>query len=196
MGNWKASFTEPQNLIAVGVTIISLCALVVSLQQTRIMQEERELIREYSRASVWPRIEFGVSKGHNPEDGSLTNFVLSLTNSGVGPAIITDVKVTYNDEVAEDWWHLFELQGVPDTIETYITNSGFNGRILKIGETLKILDLSDNPNLAQFFMEHGEGISIDIYYESIYKEKWKFNTEETIELDDFEGLPEEEQFKS
>ncbi|MEO0789676.1 MAG: hypothetical protein AAFY36_13475, partial [Bacteroidota bacterium] len=66
MGNWKASFTEPQNLIAVGVTIISLCALVVSLQQTRIMQEERELIREYSRASVWPRIEFGVSKGHNP----------------------------------------------------------------------------------------------------------------------------------
>ncbi|MEO0788675.1 MAG: hypothetical protein AAFY36_08440 [Bacteroidota bacterium] len=122
--------------------------------------------------------------------------MLSLTNSGVGPAIITDVKVTYNDEVAEDWWHLFELQGVPDTIETYITNSGFNGRILKIGETLKILDLSDNPNLAQFFMEHGEGISIDIYYESIYKEKWKFNTEETIELDDFEGLPEEEQFKS
>ncbi|MEM8583987.1 MAG: hypothetical protein AAGF87_06955 [Bacteroidota bacterium] len=194
MSQQKTGFKEPQNLIAIGVTVISLCALAVSFQQTRIMQEERELIREYSRASVWPRVELGVAKGHNPEDGSINTFFLNLTNSGVGPAIITDVRIAHKDEPAEDWWHLFELQGVPDSIDTYITNAVFNGRILKIGETLTVLDLTDNTNLAQFFLENAEHLSIDIYYESIYKEKWKFNGEETVELTDFEGLPEEEQF--
>ncbi|MEM6879132.1 MAG: hypothetical protein AAF544_11275 [Bacteroidota bacterium] len=194
MSQQKTGFKEPQNLIAIGVTVISLCALAVSFQQTRIMQEERELIREYSRASVWPRIELGIAKGHNPEDGSINTFLLNLTNSGVGPAIITDVRIAHKDEPAEDWWHLFELQGIPDSIDTYITNAGFNGRILKIGETLTVLDLTDNTDLAQFFLENAEHLSIDIYYESIYKEKWKFNGEETVELTDFEGLPEEEQF--
>ena len=193
-------FKDPQNIIAVGVTIISLCALIVSLMQTRIMQEERELMREYSRASVWPRLELKLSKAHG-ERGEIVRFNLSLTNSGVGPAIISDVKVMYKGEMASNWWHLFEIQAIPDSIETYIDNSPFNGNIIKIGETREIINLDNNPLLAQAFLERLGDLSMDIYYESIYGDVWKYELgeqeTETIELEKgFDGLPEEEQFEN
>lgn len=191
----KYSFKDPQNVIAIGVTIISLCALVVSLMQTRIMQEERELMREYSRASVWPSLELRSFKSHNTTDHSINELVFTLTNSGVGPAIITDVKVSYNDKTVNNWWDVFEAIGIPDSIDTFITNSNFNDRIIKIGETLEILNLNDNLPLAQAFYKNTEDLSIEIYYESIYKEKWKYDGETTIKLAEFEGLPPEDQFR-
>ncbi|MEL7006231.1 MAG: hypothetical protein AAFN93_26415 [Bacteroidota bacterium] len=195
----KIDFRNPEYIIAIGVTIISLCALVVSVMQTQIMKEERELMREYSRASVWPRLEYGFSKGYN-DDRSIKHFVLKLSNSGVGPAIITDVKVMYKGKIATDWWNLFDIQEIPDSVETYISNSNFNGRIIKIGETLEILNLDNNPKLAQAFFERMDSISIDIHYKSIYDEKWKYEIlkgdNKTIKVDDFQGLPTEEQFRN
>lgn len=57
-----------------------------------------------------------------------------------------------------------------------------------------ILDLSDNRPLANAFYTRTNDLSIEIYYESIYKEKWKYDGESTIKLENFEGLPKEEQF--
>ncbi len=190
----KKSTRDPNFFIAVGVTIISLCALVVSVKQTQLMTEEGELIREYSRASVWPSLELGVAKGHNTEDGSLSMFRLNVSNNGVGPAIITDVKVAFEDSVATDWWHYFDLIGVPDSIETYITNRGVNSTIIPAGETLEILNLDDNLPLANQFYMKAQGLEIDIYYESIYHQAWKHNGSETVELKDFIGLDDNDQF--
>ena len=184
---------NPQNIIAIGVTIISLCALIVSFMQTQIMKEERELMREYSRVSVWPRVEWSSSKAHG-DDGSIEEFAITLTNSGVGPAIITDVKLTYKDKIANNWWDIFRYQDIPKDIETTISNMGFNDRILKIGETIEILNLNDNPPLAQAFYDRREGLRFEIYYQSIYKEQWKYDGEKTIKLDKFDGLASEEQF--
>jgi hypothetical protein len=190
----KPILKDPQYIIAIGVTVISLCALIVSAMQTQIMQEERELMREYSRASVWPRLELGISKGHNPDDGSIRHFVISLTNSGVGPAIITDAKVSYNGKAASDWWHLFQIQQIPDSIEAYISNRSFNNQIIKIGETVNVLNLDANLPLANAFFEKMHGLSYEIYYESIYGEKWKYDGETTIEIENYAPLPDEEQF--
>lgn len=191
----KPHYKDPQYVIAIGVTVISLCALMVSVMQTQLMREESELLREYSRTSVWPRLELGLSKGHN-SDESINHFVLSIANNGIGPAIITDVKVSYDGQTASTWWHLFELQEIPDSIETYISNHSLNKRIVKAGETVDILNLDNNLPLANVFFRHMKKIDIDIYYESIYKEKWKYDTEQTIKLESFEGLQEEDQFGS
>lgn len=188
-------FHDPQNIIAVGVTVISLCALIVSLVQTSVLKEERELMREHSRASVWPRIEFSFKKGHDLKDRSISHLSLAITNSGVGPAIITDVRMVYNDSIVKNWWHLFEIQEIPDSIDRYITNHPFNGKIIKIGETLEILNLNMNLPLANAFYERTEGLSLEVYYESIYGETWKYDFATTTKLDNFNGLPEEEQFR-
>jgi len=190
----KSSFKDPQTIIAIGVTVISLCALVVSLMQTRIMMEERALQHEYSRAAVWPRLGFGLAKGHN-NDGSIAMLSLMLVNSGVGPAIITDVKVTYKGEIVKDWRDLFKIQEIPDSImKRGIVNRKLNLNIVKIGETMEILNLNDNLPLAQAFYDRYDDLSIDIYYESIFKEKWKCDRTTATKLENFEGLPSEEQF--
>lgn len=176
------------------MTIISLCALMVSLMQTSIMREERELMREYSRASVWPRVEMNSSKSHNRDDYSIEEYSLFITNSGIGPAIITDVKISYKGKVANNWWDLFKLQNIPDTIETIISNKNFNDRIVKIGETIEVLNLNDNLPLAQAFYSRTEGLEIEIYYQSIYQEKWKYGGGNTVKMDEFDGLPPEDQF--
>ena len=159
------------------------------------MLEERELLREYSRASVWPSLELTLAKGHNTSDGSIKKLVLTLTNNGVGPAIVTDVSVTYRGKSASDWWHLFKLQEVPDSIETYISNRSVNGQVIKIGEAVELLNLNDNIPLARAFYERSQDLSIEIYYESIYKEKWLHNGENTIKLDNYIPLPEANQFR-
>ena len=190
----KSILKNPQNVIAIGVTIISLCALIVSVQQTRIMREEGELMREYSRTSVWPRIEMRTHKAHNPQDKSIEKLTMSLTNSGIGPAIITDVKISYKGKIVNDWWELFKYQEIPDSIETTLNNASFNNRIIKIGEVVEILNFNDNPSLAGEFYKRVEGLEIELYYESIYHEQWKYDGENTVKLEHFKGLSEEEQF--
>ncbi|MEL6140668.1 MAG: hypothetical protein AAFU67_03525, partial [Bacteroidota bacterium] len=61
--NFQSFFTDPQNIIAAGVTLISACALIVSLHQTRIMTQQQELMFEKAKAEVWPHISLGVSNG-------------------------------------------------------------------------------------------------------------------------------------
>jgi len=189
-------FRDPQNIIAVSVTIISLCALIVSVIQMNLLREERELMREHARASVWPHLEIHSGKAFD-KDGSLKSLNLSLTNSGVGPAIITDVKISYNDTIAHSWWELFDILNIPDSIDTRINNHRFNKRVIKIGETIEILNLDDNLPLANAFIKlssNKKSISFEIYYKSIYNERWKFANGKTIKLENFEGLPKEEQF--
>jgi len=190
----ESKLKNPQNVIAIGVTIISLCALIVSVQQTQIMKEERELMREHSRKSVWPRIEWGTMKSENPIDKSVEKFAISLTNSGIGPAIITDVRITYKGTITHNWWDLFRHQEIPDTINTNISNRSFNNKIVKVGETIEILNLDHNPSLANAFYQRLKGMKIEIYYESIYEERWKYDGQHTVKLDAPASIPDEEQF--
>ncbi len=192
-------FNDPQNIIAVGVTIISLCALIVSVIQTRVLKEEREVLHENARASVWPRLGFDISRSHDPADESLVHFTLSLSNSGVGPAIITDVRVSYKGKAAMNWWKLFEIQEIPDSISTSMYSATINNEVIKIGETVKILDFDNNLPLGNAFIRRVADVTIEVYYESIYGEIWKCEytplvKETTVKLENFEGLPEEEQF--
>lgn len=193
-------FKDPQNIIAVGVTIISLCALIVSVVQTRVLQEEREVLQQNAKATVWPRIEIWKTQGFSKTDGQINMFSISVTNSGVGPAIITDVKVTYNDSIAHYWDHLFHLQEIPDSVKYYHYSSTINNKIIKAGDSFDALNLNTNLPLADAFYKKLEGVTIVIYYESIYGDKWKykcdFKDRTTTEVNDFEGLPEDEQFKN
>ncbi len=190
----KSFLSDPQNIIAIGVTFISLCALIVSAIQTKVLIEERELMREYSRASVWPHIEIGQDKSQNKNDGSINLLHFTLRNSGVGPAIITDVKVSYRDSIAHNWWHLFKIMGIPDSIEQYIGNVHFNGKVIPIGENITILNLDNNLPLANEFFKRQKGLSMQVYFKSIYGEQWKWDKGKITKLDKFEGLPKEDQF--
>lgn len=198
--SFKYVISEPQNIIAIGVTIISICALLVSIMQTRIMAEQRVLMHEQAKVSVWPRLEISRGKGHTPTNYKVTNYVLNITNAGVGPAIVTDMKVSYNDRVAKSWGYVFLNFNLPDSIPTYIGNSDVNKSIVKIGQDVTFLNLNGNLQLAQEYYDHEKSIKIEVWYKSIYGDKWKVIYEKgkckTEEVSNDFSLPEEEQFKN
>lgn len=189
---------DPQYIVAFSVALISICALVVSIMQTRIMSEQRSLMHEQAKAAVWPRVELGVSKSHSLEDKSVTDYTLNVSNSGVGPAIIHYVKVSFDDQPVQTWWDLFDYFTYTDSVPRYITNSNLSRNIMRAGEDLTILDLSNNLPLAQVFYAHSQHISIEVYYKSIYGDMWKYSMsiagEETELLEREPVFNEEEKF--
>jgi hypothetical protein len=83
-GNW---LSEPQTMIGISAIILSVCGLFVSFY-------EASIIREHQRASVWPNIEIGPSF----TSGQLA---FHVTNTGIGPAKVEAVNVSYKGDVME-----------------------------------------------------------------------------------------------
>ncbi len=181
----KHPLKNPEYIIAFGVVLISVCALVVSIRQTNIMSEQRALMHEQAKAAVWPRLSMGVSKSHSLEDRSVTDYNINLSNAGVGPAIIKHVQVTYKGASVKSWWELFDQFEMDESIPRYISNSNISRNIVRGGDNVRVLRLTDNLPLANEFYTHASSISYEIYYESIYGDMWKYSltgTEEVTEL--------------
>ncbi|MEP1097221.1 MAG: hypothetical protein ABJG78_19050 [Cyclobacteriaceae bacterium] len=177
----KNHLKDPEYIVAFGVVLISVCALVVSIRQTNIMSEQRVLMHEQAKAAVWPRITLGVSKSHSQKDNSIVDYKINLSNAGVGPAIIKYVKVSYDGNVATSWHNLFDYFNMPDSLPLYISNSNISQNIIRAGDVVRILGFPDNLPLAQIFYEHSDKVEIEIYYESIYGDMWKYSTSPTGE---------------
>lgn len=196
----KNHLKDPEYIIAFGVVIISICALVVSIRQTTIMGEQRALMHEQAKAAVWPRLEMGISKTHSRETRAIEDYKISVSNAGVGPAIIKYVRVSYDGKVSDNWWHLFKNFNLPDSVPLFISNSRISQNILRAGEANQILKLGDNLPLAQAFYEHSDKIKFEIYYESIYGDMWKYcagpEGESTEIIETIPEFNEEEGFKN
>jgi hypothetical protein len=112
-------------------TFVGLCALCVS-GYTAYMQ------RQQVRAMVWPILEFQSS--NDP------NIHLSLTNKGVGPAIIRDVTVKVDGQPVRDWVDALERMMGPGKPSAWIRSSAtpefgysesdMSGRVLSAGESI------------------------------------------------------------
>lgn len=197
----KGLFTNSQNIITFGVIIISVCALIVSITQTRIMSEQRSLMYEQAKAAVWPRLELEVFRSFSSADNGmkLTNYGLLIGNAGVGPAIITNTRVSYKGEVVKSWQDLFDKFELPDSILRSFSNMTIGKSILKIGQEAKFFEIKDNLQLAQIFSEKSNGVLIEIIYESVYGDQWKLSRnlvgKTIIEDQPFDLIPEEDQFE-
>jgi len=124
-------------------TFVGLCALCVS-GYTAYMQ------RQQVRAMVWPILEF--------ESSNDPNIHLSLTNKGVGPAIIRNVTVKVDGQPVGDWVEALERLMGPGkpagwirssaTPEFGYAESDMSGRVFSAGEKIAVFtpwDAQRNP---------------------------------------------------
>ena len=164
----------------IALTIISTCALFVSIYQTRVlslqqevMAEQQRIMTENAKAQLWPNVGIGRSRGY--ENGVISELDFSIGNTGTGPAIIERVTLQYQGKYARNWWELFNLTNLPDTIPQIITNSRISGRVLQSGEGSVFLSLSDNQPLMEHFariIEEEQGITVTICYKSVFDDHW------------------------
>ena len=170
----QSFWRNPQNIIALGVTLISVCALVVSITQTRVMIRQSELMDRQARASVRPIVELGVNRSFNTKTGVLTDFAFTLTNSGVGPATIDGVYVELDGNPVASWFDLIQQLVPPDTVPTYISNQQINHTVLQAGQSRILLDLSSNPLLAAIVADRADEIAFIILYRSLYDDRYRY----------------------
>jgi hypothetical protein len=146
-------------------TFVGVCALCVS-GYTAYMQ------RQQVRAAVWPILEFDSS---NAPDIHFT-----LSNKGVGPAIIKDVIVRVDGLPMRNWTEVFEkLLGRG---EHHASESDISGRVLSAGQSMDILTPfnDDGKPIAfdrsnPFFVKMDKDrarLTVEICYSSTLGECW------------------------
>lgn len=86
--------------VSLAALVTAVAAVVITLEQTKVMREEAELERRNARISVMPSIWVGTHIGDSEEGGY---FKVVLTNKGLGPAVVESFNVTYKGEPVGNW---------------------------------------------------------------------------------------------
>ncbi|MGB3850783.1 MAG: hypothetical protein WA958_12510 [Tunicatimonas sp.] len=177
----KKGWTIDQSLLAtVALSIISLCALIVSIYQTRVLSQQQEVMAEQQRimtesakAQLWPNVEIGRNRGY--EDGvTLSMLDFTIANTGTGPAIIEGATVQYEGKYAKNWDGLFRLMNLPDTISTLKNDAPISSGVLPTGDFRTVLGLSINQPLMEYIgrVVDNESFTITICYRSVFNDYW------------------------
>jgi hypothetical protein len=86
--------------VSLAALITAVAAVVITLEQTKVMREEADLERKNARISVMPSV--WVSTYIDTADGE-AYFRVALTNKGLGPAVIERFDVTYHGLPVYSW---------------------------------------------------------------------------------------------
>ncbi len=161
-----------QNILAVSVMLVSITAVIVAIFQAKIMKEQQEIMHKDFEASLWPHIELGYN--YNPQK----HFEITVTNNGVGPAIIEEVQIKRGDEYLKTWDDIMNLIKADTSIQFGVSNSGIMGTVISSGEDRKFFAVYGDT-VAQALFEIYNELEFTICYKSVYDSYWlhkrKFN---------------------
>jgi hypothetical protein len=134
------------------IILISISALFVSIWQINLSQNHNKL-------SVKPYLDYHLGQG----DSIL---LVTISNSGFGPAIIKKTTYTYK---GDKYYSLEKLLNDSDEIKNRITSNQYPKNSIIPAEKTKLLVKLKGMQLR--------GIHVKIEYETIYKEKEIFEFE-------------------
>jgi len=149
--NWDA-------YAAVIATLIGLLALGVS-GYTAYVQ------RQQLRAQVWPHLEIATANVA-PLVG------LHVVNGGTGPARVTAVRVTVDDQPVASWSH---AQKAMNAGPGAVVNSQLSKTVIPAGKDVTILRPYDDATSARFeqlFLGGDHVVAVTICYCSVLDECW------------------------
>ena len=86
--------------VSLAALVTAVAAVVITLEQTKVMREEAELERNNARISVLPSVWLSTHIG-DVEGESYYKIV--LTNKGLGPAVIERFDVLYQGQPVYNW---------------------------------------------------------------------------------------------
>lgn len=146
-----------------GEMLVALCALTVSVCSLAMMVYEASLERKAQKAAIWPHLSVNYSK--TPK-----SFGFSIKNSGIGPARIESVRVSFKSTSVPNWHGLLELlNGKPysqNILTTYL-----EARVVSANENIDILK-TDRSKEVDKLIEQLRDIEISICYCSVFDDCW------------------------
>jgi hypothetical protein len=150
---------------AIIATLVGLCALCVSAYTAYVQ-------RQQVRAAVWPILEF--------DSSTAPDIHYTVSNKGVGPAIIRDVIVMVDGQPVRNWKEALEKMLGPG--EHLFSESDMSFRVIAAGESRTVFTPHDPENnpinydrsnpLWVKMKEERLRVSVEICYRSTLGECW------------------------
>ena len=161
--------------VSVAALVTAVAAVVITLEQTKVMREEAELERKNARISVMPSVWLPTYIGQDDEEGY---FKVVLTNKGLGPAVIERFDVAYKGQAVGNWDDLARLMaadiGSEKSFEGSTLGSGRSpvtpGLMLEAGgktEPLRVFNSTDLDGI-KLLMRGLPDMDISICFCSLY----------------------------
>ena len=162
-------------IIAIAATIVSICAMVTTVYQTYILRQQQH-------AAVWPRLllanGYWVTK-------DTAFYQLFIQNNGIGPAIIREVSIAYEDslyvttaDLAQD---IARQNGLSDSIAYQNYRDLLPDMVVPQQEMWELLQIHQRAYVIPFVKQvEDKDIKITVKYESLYGEKWEVGYPELL----------------
>jgi hypothetical protein len=160
-----------QAILATMATIVSVCALVVSLMQTYYQHK-------YLHAAAWPHLQFEPFRTE-AKDTTKNIMEVRLYNKGVGPAIIESVSYQYKGKIYKNIQKLV----------LYIIEEGSSGKVQYQGSFQALIlggVIAQNEEIvhasiqgatsSRLFNEALPKIKTRIVYSSVHEQRWEYLT--------------------
>lgn len=170
-----------EKIVALTAIVISICALVVSFYEVRIMRTQQ-------KASVWPYVIM-------EDQYSGKGFAVEASNKGLGPSKIESVRVWVKGKQVNELDDIFvELVG-PDHGITYndFTVNNINKSVLEPGYSKPLFRLNWTDATREI-QKNLYLINIEVIYSSILGDCWKLSLRENNKPCDCPKPDEKEQF--
>lgn len=169
-------------IVAASAVLISLCALLISVQEIRIMRSQQ-------KATMYPYLTIGYN--YNAK-----GFGIELKNSGNGLAKINSYKV-FNDSIYFKEWLQVIKTYMPEANQIGYGNITTSGNIRNLmispNETKKLIFINwtDETRLLHSRLEN---LKISISYESLLEEYWTIEDKIPIQIDSKNKINNDEEF--
>jgi hypothetical protein len=177
--------------------IVSGTAMFVAVASLVALMYQTYLMREAQHASVLPYLTFGVMA--NNDLGS----TLWIRNTGIGPALIEDVRIVHKGkEIETDPIDFFLSQHGGRVDHGLSTDKIQPGRLVPVGEWINTLGAKGPPENPQFFLpellklfevaevprswyamtktEGGDKAVVEITYKSVYGDRWRIRSDRLV----------------
>lgn len=156
--------------LSVAAVITSVCALTITIYQAYLQRKQQY-------ASVMPVLDVYLNNGDMTNDRRYT-FDFVLVNNGIGPAFIRKFEYWYEGKKRESFRDIINeeaaVSGASETVN--IAYSGlWEGRIIPQNQEIKLVSMVGDT-LARRVYEKNGSIRLKVWYESIYGQKWLFDT--------------------
>ena len=157
----------PEKVTAIAAIFISVCALVTTVYQTYILEQQKH-------AAVWPRLTLL----HSWSTGKLgSHYRITLENVGIGPALIEEVKIKYKGDT--DFQSLGDLAiriantgKVADSVGYYDHRDVFEDMVIPQQDKWVLLEILDDQAVTNF-VEAIPDLDIQIIYGSLYGKRYQ-----------------------
>ncbi|MEO9966692.1 MAG: hypothetical protein ABJF11_12925 [Reichenbachiella sp.] len=150
--------------------IFSVSAFLISVATLATLVYQSQIMREHQEKTSFPKLELW-------NNNSDTRYQLELKNTGMGPAILEEIKVVFNDSTYEldpaQFAHRYK-----DTLNALYplgTSSLRKGRVIEPGVRAWPINISydsiRNHPIANIF--RSEEATVIIRYSSVYQHQWE-----------------------